>query len=103
MRSKKSAMISRRRTRVESFEKKVSYIAKMISCLDSNIAAYNDFDLLEMEQAMLSALAEVESFNVDTSSAVAYVPGEDKRGTNQGINRRHRGNRHKRESQRECM
>ena len=58
------------------FEKKVNYVEKITSCLDSNIAAYNDFDLLEMEQGMLLALAEVESFNVDTSSTVSFVPGK---------------------------
>ena len=58
------------------FEKKLEYVEKMTTCLDSNIAAYNDFDLLEMEQGMLSALEEVESFSVDTSSAFTYVPGK---------------------------
>ena len=31
------------------------------------------FDLLEIEQAMLSSLVEVESYNVDTSPTVAFV------------------------------
>ena len=63
-------------SKCRDFEKKLGYVEKMMTCLDSTIAAYNDFDLLEMEQGMLSVLAEVESLSVDTSSAVAFVPGQ---------------------------
>ena len=60
-----------------NFEKNLNYVEKMTTCLDSNIAAYNDFDLLEMEQGMLVALAEVESYNVDiTASTLEFVPGK---------------------------
>ena len=58
-------------------EKKLDYIEKMTTCLDSNIAAYNDFDLLEMEQDMMAALEEVESYDIDTTaSTLAFVPGK---------------------------
>ena len=61
----------------QDFEKKLNYVEKMTTRLDSNIAAYNDFDLLEMEQAMIAALAEVESYNEDTTaSTLASVPEE---------------------------
>ena len=60
-----------------NFEKKLEYVEKMTTCLDSNIAAYNDFDLLEIEQGMMAALAEVESYNVDTTaSMLGFVPGK---------------------------
>ena len=72
-------------SKIRNFEKKMDYIKKMTTCLDSNIAAYNDFDLLEMEQAMLSALAEVDSFNVDTFFAVAFVPGKIKEEVIRGL------------------
>ena len=62
-------------SKCRDLETKLDFVEKMTTCLDSNIAAYNDFDLLEMEQAMMAALAEVESYDVDTSTTVAFVPG----------------------------
>ena len=65
------------KSKYRDLEKKLNYVEKMASCLESNIAAYNDFDLLEMEQGMLAALAQVESCNVDTAaSTITFVPGK---------------------------
>ena len=56
---------------------KIEYLDKMTTSLDSNIDAYTDFDVIEMEIEMLNALSELEAYNVvrfDTE--VTYVPGE---------------------------
>ena len=53
--------------------KKLDFVEKMATCLDVNITSYCDYDVIEMEQDMLKALAEVENYDVDT---VAYVPGK---------------------------
>ena len=56
---------------------KIEYLNKMTSSLDSNISAYNDYDVIEMEQDMLSALKEVESDIASRStSVVKFLPGE---------------------------
>ena len=56
---------------------KIEYLDKMTTSLDSNIDAYTDYDLLEMEQDMLIALEEVEKYDVErVSSEVTFVPGE---------------------------
>ena len=56
---------------------KIEYLDKMTTSLDSNIGAYTDYDLLEMEQEMLTALEEVEQYDVAlVSSEVTFVPGE---------------------------
>ena len=58
-------------------EKKLDYLENITISLDSNIGAYNDFDLLEMEQDMLTTLREVEAYDVDrAAAAVKFVPGE---------------------------
>ena len=36
-------------SKCRDLEIKLDFVEKMTTCLDSNIAAYNDFDLLEME------------------------------------------------------
>ena len=60
-----------------ALEKKVEYLEKMTTRLDNNIAAYSEFDLLEMEQAMLTALKYVEPYIVNiAASAVNFAPGE---------------------------
>ena len=56
---------------------KIDYLDKMTTSLDGNIGAYTDYDLLEMEQEMLTALEEVEKYDVErASSEVTFVPGE---------------------------
>ena len=56
---------------------KIEYLDKMTSSLDSNISAYNDYAVIEMELDMLKALREVESHNVTcAASKVEFVPGE---------------------------
>ena len=57
-------------------KKKLDYIEKIKTCLDRYNAEYNDFDLLEMINTVMAALADVESYKVDTTaSTVAFVPG----------------------------
>ena len=56
---------------------KIEYLDKMTSSLDTNISAYSDYDVIEMEQEMLAALREIESYNVNVMATVAtFVPGE---------------------------
>ena len=56
---------------------KIEYLDKMTTSLDGNIGAYTDYDLLEMEQEMLTALEEVEKYDVErVSSEVTFVPGQ---------------------------
>ena len=56
---------------------KIEYLDKMTTSLDSNIGAYTDYDLLQMEQEMLTALEEVEKCDVArVSSEATLVPGE---------------------------
>ena len=59
------------------FRTKIDYLDKMTTSLDSNIGAYTDFDVIEMEIKMLKALTELEAYNGDRSiTEVKYVPGE---------------------------
>ena len=62
--------------------KKIEYLDKMTSSLDDNITAYSDYDVIEMEQDMLTALEDAESCEVNSAvTAVRFVPGEiDKSG-----------------------
>ena len=56
---------------------KIEYLDKITSSLDDNIGAYNDHDVIEMEQEMLTALHEVETCEVDGNvSIVKFVPGK---------------------------
>ena len=56
---------------------KIEYLDKMTTSLESNIGAYTDFDVIEMENEMLKALTEVESYDVEVpDTKVMYVPGE---------------------------
>ena len=56
---------------------KIEYIDKMTSSLDSNIGAYTDFDVIEMEIDMLKALTESEAYDVRVpDTEVTYVPGK---------------------------
>ena len=49
----------------------------MTTYLDSNIEAYNDNDRMEMEQAIMASLEEVESYNGDNAASIlAFVPGK---------------------------
>ena len=58
---------------------KIDYLDNMTSSLDTNISAYSDYDVIEMEQEMLAALREVESYNVNVVATVAkFVPGKIK-------------------------
>ena len=64
-------------TKIIEMEKKLDYLENITVSLDSNIGAYNDFDLLEMEQEMLKTLQEVESYEVDRAVSVGkFVSGE---------------------------
>ena len=56
---------------------KIEYLDKMTSSLDNNIEAYNDYDVIEMEQEMLTALHEVFSCEVNfVAIAAKFVSGQ---------------------------
>ena len=56
---------------------KIEYLDKMTTSLDSNIDAYTDFDVIEMEIDMLKALTELEAYDVGVPDTnVTFVPGE---------------------------
>ena len=56
---------------------KIEYLDKMTTSLDSNIGAYTDFDVIEMEMDMLKSLTELEAYNAEVpDTEVTYVPGE---------------------------
>ena len=56
---------------------KIEYLDKMTTSLDSNIGAYTDFDVIEMETEMLKALSELEAYDVGVpDTEVTFVPGE---------------------------
>ena len=60
---------------------KIEYLDKMTTSLDSNIGAYTDFDVIEMEIEMLQALAELDAYDVGVpDTEVTFVPGEINRG-----------------------
>ena len=59
----------------------MEYLDKMTTSLDSNIGAYTDFDVIEMEIEMLKSLAELEAYDVGVpDTEVTSVPGEINRG-----------------------
>ena len=59
------------------FRTKIEYLEKMTTSLDSNIGAYTDFDVIEMEIEMLRALTEFEAYDVGVpDTEVTFVPGE---------------------------
>ena len=59
------------------FEAKIEYLEKMTTCLGSNIDAYNDHDLLEMDQTMLKTLEEVKLYDViSVLPRLKFVPGK---------------------------
>ena len=56
---------------------KIEHIDKMTTSLETNIGAYSDYDLIEMELEMLTALREVETYNVKIAKPeIIFVPGE---------------------------
>ena len=55
---------------------KIEYLDKMTSSLDSNIGAYNDYDVIEMTQKMLTVLREVDSIDVIGATTLMFVPGD---------------------------
>ena len=56
---------------------KIEYLDKMTTSLDSNIEAYTDFDVIEMEIEMLKALTKLEAYNMGVpDTEVTFVPGE---------------------------
>ena len=56
---------------------KIDYLDKITKSLDSNISAYTDFDVIEMEIEMLKALSELEAYNVGVpDTEVTFVPGD---------------------------
>ena len=63
------------------WQRKIKYLEKMTTSLDINIAAYNDFDIIEMEQEMLKVVTEVESYDVNRAlSAVKFIQGDVDKG-----------------------
>ena len=74
---KRKEIKEEKRTKLEELRTKIEYLDKMTTSLDSNIGANTDYDLLEMEQEMLTALEEVEKYDVErVSSEVEFVAGE---------------------------
>ena len=72
-----NADIQQKADKRNDIEKKISNIEEMATCLDDDIGEYSDYNLLAMEQEMLSALEEVESCDVDSGApSVVFVPGE---------------------------
>ena len=69
---------------IKGLEKKLDYLDKMTTSLDTNIAAYSDYDVIDMEQQMMKVVTEVESYDVDVN-AVTFVPGELDRGLIEGM------------------
>ena len=60
---------------------KIRYLDQMTTSLDSNIDAYTDFDVIEMEIEMLKALSELEACDEGVpDTEVTFVPGEINRG-----------------------
>ena len=81
---KKQNIIEFAREECESLKKKetkvtemLEYIEKMTKSLDTNINAYSDYDVIEMEQGMLTMFEKLKKDRIDTDvSSEAYVPGE---------------------------
>ena len=62
---------------IKKLEPKLSYLEKITTSLDSNIAAYSDYDVIEMEQQMLAVMGEVESYDDELAAlGAAFVQGE---------------------------
>ena len=60
----------------KKLDKMIQFLEKMSTSLYSNIRAYSDFDVIEMERDMMRALEEVEEFHVDIgTSPVVFMPG----------------------------
>ena len=56
---------------------KLEYLEKMTTSLDSNIGAYTDFDVIEMEIEMLKVLSELEAYDGRVpDTEVTFVPRE---------------------------
>ena len=56
---------------------KIEYLDKMTYSLDANIGAYNDYDVIEMEQEMLTVLREVDSHDWRiAATTLTFVPGD---------------------------
>ena len=63
--------------RQADLDKKVQFIEKMVSSLESNIEAYSDYDVIEMELDMQTTLEDVRSFEVDCRTpSVIFKAGE---------------------------
>ena len=78
---KRVAIKEKERTRLQKgcsqLRTDMEYLDKMTISLNSNIDAYSDFDVIEMETEMLRALADVEAYDVGVRDmAVTYIPGE---------------------------
>ena len=57
--------------------KRLDYVEKMTTALDSNIAAYSDFDLLEMEEEMLTEVEKLRTYKVANNRKVpVFLPGK---------------------------
>ena len=53
--------------------KKVKFIEKMASSLESNIEAYSDYDVIEMELDMLTTLEEVRSYDIGCRTSLVII------------------------------
>ena len=85
-------IIEKRKQQVEEFTEKqgdslmkerqelvrrLDYVEKMTTALDSNVEAYSDFDLFEMEEEMLTEVRKLWTYNSANNSKVSvYLPGK---------------------------
>ena len=81
---KRDDLASEQIKEIKGIEKKLDYLDKMATSLDTNIAAYSDYDVIDMEEQMLRVVTEVESYDVDVD-AVTFLPGEVDRGLIEGM------------------
>ena len=69
-------------SKCHDLQNKLDYVEKLTTCLESNNAEYSDYDVIEAEQNMLTALEEIEQYNVNRpASVVRYVPGDINEGS----------------------
>ena len=60
-----------------ALERKMYYLEKVITNLETNSAAYSDYDVIEMEEKMLTVLREIESYDADhATSGFNFVQGD---------------------------
>ena len=73
-------------SKCHDLQKKLDYVEKLTTCLESSNAEYSDYDVIETDQKMLTALEEIEQCNVNRpASVVRYVPGDINEGLLRGM------------------